>query len=112
MILLSERYCHYHLSASRKEHFGYAPNNILRHEIIQVFLGSGRETIHFGGGKSASPDDSLFAFKKKFSKTLAPFHVGNIIVNQKMYDEACNKWERKNADKAEAYRGYFLKYRM
>ncbi|MBK9018664.1 MAG: GNAT family N-acetyltransferase [Sulfuritalea sp.] len=60
LILLSPQFVHYHLSASREDCFHMAPNNVLRDGVIRDFVGGTRSAIHFGGGLTGDPKDSLW----------------------------------------------------
>jgi len=42
--------------------------------------------MHLGGGRTSDPSDSLFHFKKTFSKFLLPFHYEIRIFNFQIYE--------------------------
>jgi hypothetical protein len=111
LLLFSKRFCHYHLSASLKEFFKYSPNDVLRHTVIRDMLDSGLEAIHFGGGRTSDPGDSLLAFKLKFSKQVSRFKVGACIIDERAYQSVCKKWEAMYPEKIQDFGGYLLKYR-
>jgi len=111
LILLSDMFVYYHLSASSSEYFKYAPNNMLRYFVIKDLLGKRRNYLIFGGGRSSNPNDTLLAFKKRFSKEIAWYYYATFIFNQYEYDQICYNWGKENPDKIEKYNSYILKYR-
>lgn len=63
-----------------------------------------------GGGNSASDEDSLYTFKKKFSKKTYDFYIGKIIHIESIYHDFCNEViQRKPELEASSH---FLKYRL
>lgn len=111
LILLGDRFAHYHLSASRRKYFRYGPNNALRHFAITDLLDGPWEKLHFGGGRTNKADDGLLAFKKRFSKQLARFCIGACVFDQDIYDRVCDDWTRANPDKVDEFGRFVLKYR-
>lgn len=111
LILFSDRFVHYHLSASPKAFRGYAPNNILRHAVIMDNIGGGLKTLHFGGGRTSSSDDSLLKFKRKFSKDTAKFYVGGVVTDPDRYKIMCDEWRHRNPDMATRFGDRVLCYR-
>lgn len=100
-------YFHYHLSGSRKDYLKYAPNNILLWEAIKIAYDYGCKYFHFGGGLKDLEDDSLFKFKKNFSKNISNFYIGKRVHNPQVYNYLIEEWEKKNNKKA----GLLLQYR-
>ncbi len=74
---------HYHLSSTNYD-FQYPPSRAILWKAIEWAKENGLKLFHFGGGVSK---ESLFHFKKGFSKTYLPFFTGNIIFNEKIYEE-------------------------
>lgn len=93
-------YFHYHLSGSRKDYLKYAPNNILLWETIKIAHNYGCRYFHFGGGLTDTEDDSLFKFKRSFSKDTSDFYIGKRVHNPKIYNYLIYEWEKKNNKKA------------
>jgi hypothetical protein len=110
LILLSRRFAHYHLSATPKEFQKFGTNNRLRHEVIYDFLETDYEQIHFGGGRNTSADDSLLAFKKKFSSERAQYCVGSCILNSEVYHRVVESWRQSNPDKVSRFGNRVLCY--
>lgn len=77
---------HYHLSATNYD-FQYPPSRAVLWKAIEWAKKNGFKWFYFGGG--VSRNDSLFHFKKGFSKTYLPFYIGDITFNKKIYSELC-----------------------
>lgn len=102
----------YHLSATMKEYMSLGVANLLRDECIKFALANRIRVINFGGGRVSSPDDSLFRFKRSFSKETAKFFIGKVIIEDRIYSRACLEWEsRTEPRKVDAYKNRVLKYR-
>lgn len=92
---------HIHLSGTLSEYLYLSPAYILRYAVTLWGKENGYELIHHGGGRSNSPEDSLFKFKKQFAKnTEFDFCIGKKIWNEKIYNKLC---EIRNVDKNEEY---------
>jgi serine/alanine adding enzyme len=86
------RFIHAHLSGTLSEFLHLSPAYILKYAITEWGKKNGYSLIHHGGGKSNSPEDSLFLFKKKFGKnTEFEFYVGKKIWNEEIYNILCEK---------------------
>lgn len=112
LVIHYNKIAHYHLSASDRNYFKFAPNNILRYFAIKFFKEKKYDILNFGGGNTSKEDDSLLAFKSRFSKDFKYFYVGKFIFNNKIYNDEIKNWEIKNFDKKNLYKNYFLKYRL
>ncbi len=104
-------YAHYHLSGSDKAYLNYLPNNYMLYHAALELKRNGAELFHLGGGTTSDENDSLFSFKRKFSKELYQFSIGKVIFNERLYSEICKDWELKNPDKVEKYSRFLLKYK-
>lgn len=111
LVFFSDRFVHLHLSASVTNYMRLAPASLIRHAVIHDWLGSGREKIHFGGGRTNDPNDSLLRFKKGFSRERERFYIGKCVVNRKTYDRLRAEWAASNPEKVSRYGAYFLCYR-
>ena len=81
---------HIHLSGTLSEYLYLSPAYILRYAIAEWGKENGFKLIHHGGGRSNSPEDSLFLFKKQFAeKTELDFSVGKKIWNREAYRALC-----------------------
>jgi Acetyltransferase (GNAT) domain len=55
--------------------------------------------LNIGGGRGGSDMDSLFAFKRAFSKLQLPFYVGRFILNSSVYDMLTCEAQRRYRDR-------------
>ncbi len=92
MFMYSDDYAHYHLSARDREYSRYAANNLILWYGIQKAKERGCKWLHFGGGTTGDDNDSLFKFKREFSKTLGDFWIGKRVINQLVFDEIVRQW--------------------
>lgn len=111
IILLSSQFAHYHLSSTPREYQRYAANNILRHAVIVSLLRGPYEKLHFGGGRTSDPEDSLLRFKSRFSKSRAQFFVGRYVADPAKYEAVCDAWKRDHLSKVAEYESRILCYR-
>lgn len=87
---ISNKTIHVHLSGTLTEYINLSPAYILKYATVIWGKKNGYEMIHYGGGKSNSPEDSLYKFKKKFAqKTEFEFYVGRKIWDIDKYNELC-----------------------
>jgi hypothetical protein len=83
---------HDHLNGTRAEHLKHSPAYLLKYTMMNWAKANGFSTIHYGGGVSNSPEDTVLKFKKRFSKnTEFEFHIGKKIWNRKVYNELCRR---------------------
>ena len=99
---------HYHLSANSVESYKLNANYFLLNELFKIAKMLGKEYFILGGGSSSNKDDTLFKFKKKFSKLYMPFYIGGNIYNKRVYDKFVNIWKEQSKLDVQ----YFLKYRL
>lgn len=104
-------YGHYHLSGSDKTRLRLSPNNLMLWEAAKELQKRGVKRFHLGGGTTGNDDDSLFLFKRRFSKDTCQFYIGKLVFNQDIYNSICSDWEQKNPEKAEHYKHHLLKYK-
>ena len=97
---------HIHLSGTLTEYLYLSPAYILRYAVTLWGIEKGYEYIHHGGGRSNSPEDTLYLFKKSFSKLYdVDFYIGKKIWDKDVYAELC---KMKNIDEDD---GFFPAYR-
>ena len=109
--MYSELYGHYHLEGSDKTYSGFGANNYLLWRAACEMHDLGVQKFHLGGGTSSFPDDSLYKFKKTFSRNEERFYIGKEIFSMDGYSSICQEWEKKNRDKISIYGNRLLKYR-
>lgn len=87
MILFGDDFMHYHLSASDREYQRLASNNLLLYEAAYWGSQNGYKKFHLGGGVG-SQEDSLYSFKKRFSKDKPnTYSIGRKIFNKDLYKQ-------------------------
>ena len=111
IFMYSKLYGHYHLEGSDKDYSNFGANNLLLWKAACEMHNLGIQEFHLGGGTGASVDDSLYKFKKSFSKNEKKFYIGKQIFKLNQYEEICNEWEENNSEKISTYGNRLLKYR-
>lgn len=91
LIMCYGDFIHYHLSGAKKEYLYTGVNNLLLYEVAKWGSENNYKYFHLGGGYRGD-DDSLFKFKKSFTKDgIYPFCVGKGIHNEVVYKELVNE---------------------
>jgi GNAT acetyltransferase-like protein len=110
LFFFSKPYIHYHLGGSRRDHWHKAPNNLLFHTVALKGLQEGYSALHLGGGRTASSDDLLLRFKKRFSKHTLQFKTGRQVIDHDSYRDSCQLWD----DQVMGHNGtgHFQRYRL
>lgn len=91
IIVYSDNYVHYHFSCSDPEHATLPSTDLIIYSIINWAIKKGMKSLHLGGGHEDS-NDSLYRFKKKFTKDEAlNFYIGKKIYDKKAYDWLVSK---------------------
>jgi FemAB family. len=104
-------YGHYHLAGSDISALKLSPNNFLLWGATKELIKRGVSHFHLGGGTNGDEDNSLYQYKRKFSKHEYQFSLGKLIFNESLYDEICKDWETANPDKSEKFKHILLKYK-
>lgn len=100
------KFIHYHLAGSKKESLSFAPNNILIWEVIKYACNNKFKFFHLGGGNTDSSENSLYKFKKCFSKDKSRFYIGKRIHNKEAYLNIMDEWKEKNNSEPKKLLGY------
>lgn len=104
-------YGHYHLAGSDKYALKLSPNNFLLWEAAKELTQRGIRHFHLGGGTDGSEENSLYQYKRKFSKHEYQFALGKMIFNPSLYEEICAEWAAANPEKADKMKNILLKYK-
>jgi lipid II:glycine glycyltransferase (peptidoglycan interpeptide bridge formation enzyme) len=111
VILKYGDYLNYHLSGTDYRYIRFAPVNLLLYEAALWGSRQGCKYFHLGGGYREN-DDSLFEFKKKFSKDgISKFFIGRKIHDEEHYKILVDKWERLNGERKTERLDFFPLYR-
>lgn len=76
--MIGNKLAHYHLSANNQSLSKENGNYLLLDSAFEFAKEKGCRYMMLGGGRTASPDDSLFKFKQKFSPITLPFYIAGI----------------------------------
>lgn len=88
LVLVGDRHCYSFLGGTRREAFPMAPNDLLKHDVIEHASGAGLSAYVLGGGYS--PGDGIFRYKRAFDPTgVVPFAGVQVVADQSGYDAAC-----------------------
>jgi lipid II:glycine glycyltransferase (peptidoglycan interpeptide bridge formation enzyme) len=110
LIMKYNEFAHYHFSGADPEYLKLAPNNLLLYKVALWAYENGCKYFHLGGGYLGN-NDSLFEFKKSFSKNnLLKFYIGKKIHNKEIYIKLTEEWEKVNNNK-EKKNNFFPIYR-
>lgn len=104
-------YGHYHLAGSDRSDLNLSPNNFLLWNAAKELTNRGVQKFHLGGGTDGSEDNSLYQYKRKFSKSEFQFSFGKLMFNQEVYDSVVAEWEANNSEKADKLKCILLKYK-
>lgn len=111
IFMYSGPYGHYHLSGSDKSQLAISPNNFMLWNAAIELQKRGVKRFHLGGGTNGDEENSLYQFKRRFSKDICQFCIGKLVFNQELYEAICLDWEQKNPEKADHYKHHLLKYK-
>ena len=111
IFLKGKRLLHYHLSASDLEHRIPGSTNILISYAAKKGRQAGFLRLHLGGGKTTSPEDSLFIFKRKMATDVHSFYIGKRIHDFSMYKILCGIWREKYPQLSNVHGNKLLCYR-
>lgn len=98
LIMTYGDYAHYHLSGSEEESLKLGVNNLFVYEVAMWACNEGYKYFHLGGGYEGN-HDSLFKFKKAFSKSEdgeKNFYIGKNINMKKEYDKLVEIYKKEN----------------
>ncbi len=110
LVLYNKSIAYGFLGGTNSDFYLLAPNSFLRYELIKSLIEKGVNKYSIGGGKTK--DDSIFLFKKSFSRYHdSKFYFGKKIHNKDIYKEIVTQWERKYPEKTDKYKNFVLKYR-
>jgi hypothetical protein len=79
-----------HLAGSSEQWRALSPFKVLLDDVRRWARERGNRIFHIGGGR-AGRDDSLFAFKARFSRCRHPFYVGRWILDADAYHSLCEQ---------------------
>lgn len=97
---------HAHLSGTLTKFLKLSPAYIIKYATAEWAKENGIKLIHYGGGITNDLDDTLYKFKRKFSKeTEFDFYTGEKIWNTHVYNLLCKmNYQADDKDFFPAYR--------
>jgi lipid II:glycine glycyltransferase (peptidoglycan interpeptide bridge formation enzyme) len=99
-------YCHYHLYGRDKAFSGVCVGHNTIWEAVKIARGKGYSFLHLGGGRTNEPSDSLFVFKKQFSRDFRDFYIGKRVLNEKVYSYLIEEWRRRTGASSAIFLAY------
>ena len=102
--MLGKEIAHYHLSANNPDFAKENGNYLLLDYGFELAKNFGLRYMMLGGGRTALPGDNLLAFKKKFSKSVLPFHIGGLDFMPEKRSELNKIWLDNNPGVAKPHR--------
>lgn len=111
-VLFGEDLAHYHLSANNANYAKLNGNYFLLDSVCEYIKQnySNISQFHLGGGRTSLEDDSLLAFKSKFSCIRNNFYIAGKIFNSAIYQQYTEAVNTAHPELKDAK--FFLKYRM
>ena len=85
MFIYGDKINHYYLSGAAYGFKSLYPSDLILWGAIKWAKENGFKYLHLGGGRGKN--DSLFEFKKGFSKEILPFYIGKKIFNMEAYQK-------------------------
>jgi hypothetical protein len=79
-----------HLAGSSEQLRALSPLKVLLDDVRRWARERGNHVFHIGGGRRGK-DDSLFAFKSRFSRRRHPFFVGRWVLDPAAYRSLCEQ---------------------
>lgn len=105
-------FIHSHLSALDYDYKELSSNNLLIYKTALWGYEQGCKYFHLGGGYLGN-NDSLYRFKKNFSrKGISKYYIGKKIHNKMIYKELVEKWKEVNPNYQNQNLDYFPLYRL
>lgn len=84
LVLQSGRSLYSFLGGTRKEAFAHAPNDLLKHAVIEYGHATGRTSYVLGGGYT--PGDGIFRYKRSFDVDgVRPFYGVRLTADPELY---------------------------
>jgi hypothetical protein len=90
LFIESNSFMHAHLAGVNEQFRSLSPLKVLLDDVRRWARERGNTLLHLGGGRGGR-DDSLFAFKGRFSPRRHRFYTGQWIVNRTAYNLLCKE---------------------
>jgi lipid II:glycine glycyltransferase (peptidoglycan interpeptide bridge formation enzyme) len=100
----------YYLSARDIDHYKIPSSNFMLSEIAKYGMENSINTFNLGGGTTHSDEDSLYKFKRNFSKNIKKFYIGKRIHNHAIYDELKQQFIKEYGEEKFAQQKHLLQF--
>ena len=103
---------HAHLEGADENYLRYSPFKVMIDDVRRWAGERGYRALHLGGGRGGK-EDSLFAFKARFSRLHHAFCTGRFVLDEEAYDDLCEIRRREAARLGMLFEpgGFFPAYR-
>ena len=109
IILLGDKWIHYHLSANTEVGYKLAANNFLLYNVAIWGSENGYQKLHLGGGYGGN-ESPLYKFKYSMNKNgILDFYIGKKIYNKELYEKLVDE---KMLNSKEKESSFFPLYRL
>ena len=110
LVLLGKKIAYGFLGGTLNEYYQYKANTFQRWELLNYLITIGIGKYSLGGG--ASRDDSIYEFKRSFSKNCYnPFYIGTYVHLPNIYEIILTQWRKKYPLAADKYAHKIQGYR-
>lgn len=110
LVLVSDAHYYSFLGGTLSEAFPHAPNDLLKHAVIEHGRAAGRTHYVLGGGYE--PGDGIFRYKLAFDPDgVTPFHGVQLIADADLYDSIVHRADELRGTPTPAQDAYFPAYR-
>ena len=92
MALIHKDYALYHLGASATQASRVGAGNLALFEMAKGLIAKGVKYFNIGGGRTTSPDDPLFGFKKSNGTAIGEYYIGKRVIDQAAYESVARRW--------------------
>lgn len=100
---------HYHLAASNAMHIKEGGNYLLLDAAFDRAKALGCKAMLLGGGRTSSAQDSLYLFKRHFSKNTLPFYIAGLNFLPEIKKQLDTLWHKQYPNNTTRY---FQQYRQ
>lgn len=104
---------HYYLAGTGNKFVKVQCSHAYMWRLVSYELELNRASIvHFGGGMTTNPDDTLFQFKAKYGNRFSTTYIGRKTHFKRVYSSICNQWQKRYPNLVAQHGHKLLKYRL
>lgn len=103
LLILSDMYIEYHLSAADGIGRECGATNLLLHRTAEKYTDI-KSVFHLGGGNNSDPENSLLGFKRGVSDLKKEFYIGSCLHDEKKYNELTSIFKGRTNNRVIFYR--------